>query len=100
MNTSNPIKLLFKSMGFISFCIPLMVLILVVNWFFGIIPLPRLEGMAVLFPIFTSPIGITLALISFLGYRNKIAVWALILNVLISFLPRAYFYWGTILFGP
>lgn len=97
---SNNSKLFFKVIGIISFCIPITVLIFIINWFFNIIPIPKLQGMALLGTMFTSPIGILLALIALLGYRNKIVVWALILNIGLLFLPSAYFYLGTILFGP
>lgn len=97
---SNHSKLFFKVIGIISFCIPITVSIFIINWFFNIIPIPKLQGIALLGTMFTSPIGIVLALIALIGYRNKIVVWALILNVALLFLPSAYFYLGTILFGP
>ena len=97
---SNHSKLFFKVIGIISFCIPITVLIFIINWFFNIIPIPKLQGMMLLGTMFTSPIGIVLALIALIGYRNKIVVWALILNIALLFLPSAYFYLGTILFGP
>lgn len=93
-------KFFFKVIGIISFCIPITVLIFIINWFFNISPIPKLKGMALLGTMFTSPIGIVLALIALLGYRHKIVVWGLILNIGLLFLPSAYFYLGTILFGP
>lgn len=96
----NHSKLFFKVIGIISFCIPITVSIFIINWFFNIIPIPKLQGMMLLATLFTSPIGIVLALIALLGYRNKIVVWALILNIALLFLPSSYFYLGTILFGP
>lgn len=96
----NNSKLFFKIIGIISFCIPITVSIFILNWFFNIIPIPKLQGIAMLGTLFTSPIGIVLALIALLGYRNKIVVWALIFNIGLLFLPSAYFYLGTMLFGP
>lgn len=91
---------IFKVIGIISFYIPIVVLIFIVNWFFDIVSIPKLQGMALLATIYTSPIGIVLAIISLIGYRNKIVIWALILNIILFFLPSIYFYFGTILFGP
>lgn len=96
----NNSKLFFKIIGIISFGIPITVSIFILNWFFNIIPIPKLQGIAMLGTLFTSPIGIVLALIALLGYRNKIVVWALIFNIGLLFLPSAYFYLGTMLFGP
>lgn len=96
----NNSKLFFKVIGIISFCIPITVSIFILNWFFNIISIPKLQGMMLLGTMFTSPIGIVLALIALLGYRHKIVVSALILNTALLFLPSAYFYLGTMLFGP
>lgn len=93
-------KKFFKALGLISFFIPILVLLFILNWFFNIIHLPKLQGIPLLATLYTSPIGIILALISLIGYRSKLILWSLMLNLTLLFLPSLYFYLGTLLFGP
>lgn len=89
-----------KIIGIISFIIPLIMTLLILNWYFQITPYQKYQGLPLMLTPITSIIGIILANISFKKYPNKLTKWSIIFNVILFFLPFIYWILGTIIWGP
>lgn len=81
--------------------IAILLILLILNFFFDIIPIQRAktQGLAVFLPIFISPIGALLAGIT-LKTAYKPALWVLVAHIILFAFPFAYFLFGTIFSGP
>ncbi len=84
----------------ISLAIPIVVTILIINVFFGLFPLPKLQGLSVMFPIFSSPLGIILGFIGLRKYKDKASLWGIIANGVLGVVPFAYWTLGVLIWGP
>lgn len=84
----------------ISFIIPLLIFILILNWFFGITPYQRLEGMPLMLTPLICPIGILFGVLSIKISANKLGKWSIIFNGILILLPFLYWTLGTIFLGP
>ncbi|WP_243153387.1 hypothetical protein [Senegalia massiliensis] len=84
----------------ISFIIPLIMTLFILNWYFKITPYQRYQGLPLMLTPIASIIGIILANISFKRHSNNLAKLSIIFNTLLFFLPFAYWILGTIIWGP
>lgn len=84
----------------ISFIIPIIIFILILNWFFGITPYQKLEGMPLMITPLICPIGILFGVLSIKITPNKLAKWSIIFNGILMILPFLYWTLGTIFLGP
>lgn len=84
----------------ISLIIAILTIIIIVNEFVQIIPThqTKLEGILILLPIVTAPIGIAFGL-SFID-KNFIGLLGVILNILLLLFIPLYHIIGTLIYGP
>ena len=90
------IKYIGNILGIISFTIPLIISMLILNWFFKITPYQKLEGMPLMLTPLFCPIGILFGFISIKIAPNKIGKWSIIFNVILITLPFLYWTLGTL----
>jgi len=99
MKNKTSISAIGDKLSIISFGIPIVILISILNWFFQITPFQKLEGLPLMITPFICPIGIILGIISIKITPNKLAKYSIILNVILFFLPFFYWFFGTYFFG-
>ena len=87
-------------LGIISFTIPLINFMFILNWFFEITPYQKLEGMPLLLTPLFCPIGLLFGGLSMAIIRNKLAKYSIIFNIILITLPFLYWTLGTLIFGP
>lgn len=87
-------------LGIISFAIPLIVFIFILNWFFKITAYQRLEGMPLMVAPLICLIGLLLSLLSIKITPTKLGKWSIIFNLILIILPFLYWTLGTLIFGP
>lgn len=85
--------------GVISLSMSLVVYLLILNWFFKMIPYQKLEGMPLLVAPLIGLIGLYFGYISHKKYPNNLAKWSLISNAILIILPFLYWTLGTWFFG-
>ncbi|WP_307337491.1 hypothetical protein [Metabacillus malikii] len=86
-------------LGIISILIPVVVTILIINFFSAFILLEKLQGLPVIMPIFLCPIGAMLGFISYRLYKGKLSLIGIIINILLFMFPIIYHVLGTFYFG-
>lgn len=89
-----------RIIGILSICLPLVILLLILNWFFGITPYQNLQGLPLLIAPFISLIGFALGYMSFRKSTNNLAKWGMVINVILFVSPFLYWTVGTLVFGP
>ncbi len=94
------IKNAAKVLSIISFTIPLIMFILILNWFFGITPYQRLEGLPLMLTPLVCPIGILFGALSIKITSNKLGKWSILFNCILITLPFLYWTLGTLFLGP
>ena len=99
MRSKTSISAIGNKLSIISFGIPIVIFISILNWFFQITPFQKLEGLPLMITPFICPIGIILGIISIKIIPNKLAKYSIILNVILFFLPFLYWFFGTYFFG-
>lgn len=83
----------------ISICIPMVIFILILNWFFKITPYQKLQGLPLMISIFVCPIAIILGIVSSKISNNRFWKIGVIFNLILFFLPFLYWFFGTLIFG-
>jgi ABC-type polysaccharide/polyol phosphate export permease len=86
-------------LGVLSILFPIVLGLLILNFFTDIIPLEKIQGLPVLMPLFVCPIG---AVIGFLGYkrsRDTLSLVGIIANVVLFLFPVFYHILGTLIMG-
>ena len=99
MKNKTSISAIENKLSIISFGIPMVIFISILNWFFQITPFQKLEGLPLMITPFICPIGIILGIISIKITPNKLAKYSIVLNAILFFLPFLYWYLGTYFFG-
>lgn len=99
-NDVKPVSPFHNALGIISLSIPVIVMLLIFNWLFQITEYQNLQGLPVLMPLFTSPIGIALGAWAMLKGGSKIGKVGFICNIVMCTIPGVYHFAGTIIFGP
>ncbi|MBU3143822.1 hypothetical protein [Clostridium sp. CF012] len=100
MKNKYSIKNIGNILSVISFTIPLINFIFILNWFFKITPYQKLEGMPLMLTPIICPIGLVFGVLSMVIIRNKLAKWSIIFNAILIALPFLYWTLGTLLLGP
>lgn len=100
MKCNYSIKNVVNVLNIVSFTIPLIMFILILNWFFEITPYQRLEGMPLMLTPLVCPIGILFGSLSIKITPNKLGKWSIIFNCMLIALPFLYWTLGTLVFGP
>ncbi len=99
MKSKFPVKNTRNTLGIISFTIPLISFMFILNWFFKITPYQKLEGMPLMLTPLICPIGILFGILSIKTRPNKLAKWSIIFNAILISLPFLYWTLGTLVFG-
>lgn len=90
--------ILWKGIGIISFIIPIVVLILILNWVLEITPFQQLQGQSILLPVVASPVGIIFAAISLMKTNYSYAKLGLIFNSTLLIIPFFTKFIGSFIF--
>ncbi|NLD49867.1 MAG: hypothetical protein GX660_22210 [Clostridiaceae bacterium] len=90
----------YIAFGLISVFIAFLLVLILVNLFLQVVPLPKLQGLPLVAPLFIAPFGIICALVSTKMKNNKLAQAGLIANIVLFICPTAYNIIVTIFFGP
>jgi hypothetical protein len=85
--------------GIISFTLPLIIFLLILNWFFKITPFQKFEGSPLIISPFIGIIGLGIGLKSLKKSSNKIAKLGVIGNISLLVLPFLYIFLGTLIGG-
>ncbi|HYE10342.1 MAG TPA: hypothetical protein VEF53_09200 [Patescibacteria group bacterium] len=88
-----------KFLGVLSISIPIVVFLLILNWFFKITPYQNLQGMPLLIAPFASLIGFVLGYIAYKKSPDSLAKWSIVMNTLLFISPFLYWTVGTLIFG-
>lgn len=75
----------YKFLNYISLAIPLLCILVFVNYFAKIIPFVKQNGLSLYLPLFISPFGIVISIFSLRYNKNIIGKIALVLNTVILF---------------
>ena len=86
-------------LGIISFTIPLIIFLFILNWFFQITPFQKYQGLPLLIAPPIGTIGLVLSLVSLKKSSNKLVKVGVISNILLIVLPYLYMFLGTLLWG-
>lgn len=86
-------------LGIISFTIPLIIFVFILNWFFKITPFQKFQGLPLLIAPFIGLIGLVLCLISLKKSSNKFVKVGVISNIILLVLPFLYMFLGTLIGG-
>jgi len=96
--------LLTKILGSISLTYFVINTLLIINFFTEVVDggnlFGELEGFPVLAPFFIVPIAILPAIMGFKSKKDKLCLWATILNIALFIFPFVYFFIGTLVGGP
>lgn len=100
MKNKSSIKNTRNILGIISFTIPLIVFIFILNWFFKITTYQKLEGMPLMVAPVICLIGLLFGFLSIKITPTKLGKWSIIFNAILITLPFLYWTLGTLIFGP
>ncbi|MBZ9687418.1 hypothetical protein G9F72_013890 [Clostridium estertheticum] len=100
MKSEFSIKNTGNILGIISFTIPLINFMFILNWFLKITSYQKLEGMPLMLTPLICPIGILFGVLSIKTMPNNLAKWSIIFNAILISLPFLYWTLGTLVFGP
>lgn len=89
---------LYKTGLCISILLPVLLISLIINFVFGIIP-TFLQGIPIFLPLFFCPTGVILATLSYKVDKNKWAKIGIVLNSLLFLTPIAWMIFGVIFYG-
>ncbi|SFM22875.1 hypothetical protein SAMN04488054_12320 [Salibacterium qingdaonense] len=83
----------------VSTAIPLLLLVLILNFFSGLIPTDSIQGLPVILPIFLCPVGAVLGVISYRLYKDRWSLTGIVFNIVMFLFPVFYHVIGTVIFG-
>lgn len=86
--------------GALSVAIPVLMILLILNWFFTITPYQKLSGLPILIVPFVSIIGFVLGIISVKLGSRSIGKLGIASNIVLFVLPSLYWVIGTLSYGP
>ncbi|WP_271399310.1 hypothetical protein [Salinicoccus roseus] len=86
-------------LGVISILIPTILSILILNFFLGIIPTEKFQGMPLIMPIILCPIGAIIGSIGYKYRKDRISKAGVIFNVILFLFPITYNILVTLIFG-
>lgn len=85
--------------GIVSILIPLLLLLLIINFFLGLAPIEKIQGLPVIMPIILCPIGAAIGFVSYRMQRDMLSLIGMISNFILFLFPILYHVIGTLLFG-
>ena len=86
-------------LGIISFTIPLVTFLFILNWFFEITSFQKYQGLPLLIAPFIGLIGLVVFLTSFRKSSNKFIKAGVISNIILIVLPFLYMFLETLIEG-
>lgn len=87
-------------LGIITFTLPLITFLFILNWILKITPFQRFDGLPLLIAPLIGIIGLGLNLKLSKKLSNKVIKLGFISNIILIVLPFIYMFLGTIIFGP
>lgn len=90
----------YSAAGIVSFTIPLILFLFILNWYLKITPFQKLQGLPIIISPYISVIALILSLIIFKKSSNKFARLGIIGNSILFILSSLYMFFGTIIGGP
>lgn len=100
MKSKSSIENTGNKLSVISFIIPLVIFMFILNWFFKITPYQKLQGIPLMLTPLICPIGILFGVLSIKTKPNKFAKYSIIFNAILIALPFLYWTLGTLVLGP
>jgi hypothetical protein len=79
---------------------PVIDILLILNWLLKLTPFQKLEGFPLLLGAFASPFGAAAGTLSYIRSKTGAALLGIVLNIITFAVPFLYMYLGAILFGP
>ncbi len=86
----------FVIIAYLLFFVPL---IFIVNFLFDIIPLEKIQGLPVFFPLVFCSIGHYFASKAYRIKKSALTLSAIIVNIVLFLFPFIYMMGGTVIFG-
>ena len=86
-------------LGLLSVLLPVVIALLIINFFTGIIIMDQLQGLPIIMPLFICPIGAVLGFVSYRANKNKLSLIGIIANILLFLFPIVYNVLGTLIMG-
>lgn len=86
-------------LGVLSIFFPIVLGLLILNFFTNIIPLDKLQGLPVLMPLFLCPFGAVIGLLGYKRNRDTLSLVGIIANIILFLFPVFHHILGTILMG-
>lgn len=83
----------------ISIFIPTILSIFIINFFFQIVPMEKIQGLPVLISFYVAPIGLVMATSTYILDRDKLSLVGIIFNAVLFLFPTVYHFAGTLIFG-
>lgn len=87
----------FVMIAYLLFFVPL---IFIVNFFFDIITLKKIQGLPIFFPLIFCFIGLFFASKAYSIQKSALTLSVIIANLVLFLFPFIYMIGGTLLFGP
>ncbi|WP_271400658.1 hypothetical protein [Salinicoccus roseus] len=86
-------------LGVVSVLIPLILSILILNFFLEIVTNEKIQGLPLILPLFLCPVGTVVGVVGY-GYRkDQISSIGIISNIILFLFPIAYNIFATLMFG-
>ncbi|MRX73692.1 hypothetical protein GJU40_16245 [Bacillus lacus] len=85
--------------GVISIAIPIVLTLLILNYFAGLIPLETLQGLPIVLPLFFCPIGAFIGFVSYRISKDGLSLYGIIANLALFLFPILYNVFATFLYG-
>ncbi|MEZ2459011.1 hypothetical protein ACBR55_10570 [Salinicoccus roseus] len=86
-------------LGVVSVLIPLILSILILNFFLEIVTNEKIQGLPLILPLFLCPVGTVVGAVGY-GYRkDQISRIGIISNIILFLFPIAYNIFATLIFG-
>ena len=99
MKNISSLKITGRLIGIVYLGLPLVVVLLILNWFFKITPYQKLQGMPLLIAPLTSLTGFILSYMVLNKSPNNLAKLGMAVNAIVFVLPFLYWFGGTLIFG-
>ena len=85
--------------GVVSVLIPLILSILILNFFLEIVPNEKIQGLPLILPLFLCPIGAVVGVVGYRYRKDQILRIGIISNIILFLFPIAYNIFATLIFG-
>lgn len=86
-------------LGAVSVLIPFLLLVLIINFFAGVVAIGEFSGLPILMPIILCPIGAVIGLAAYRLNKDKLSLTGIVLNMILFLIPILYHLIGTVIFG-